>query len=211
MISSKWVKSESIVNESESQPARPGGPLKPRIEAVHRKMHGQIAILEEIRDVYQAKDEQSVKKLAAAIKENNVQYCSTLSAELSNGRRIVRILEISEIVLQKIVTKLTNVSGFADIVVSLSPAMSVVKNLRSSIASCLPELQNDLGLVSEMLSGILVDAGQVGGFIINFESANEEAVRFIDEVASEVDQRMKNELPMIPELGGASITARENA
>jgi hypothetical protein len=78
--------------------------------------------------------------------------------------------------------------------------MAVVKNLRSSITPYLPEMEGDLGLISELLSGILVDAGQVGGFIINFGTANEEAVRFIGEVSRLVDEKIEEEFSKVPEL-----------
>jgi hypothetical protein len=78
--------------------------------------------------------------------------------------------------------------------------MAVVKNLRSSLTPHVPEMEVELGIISELLSGILVDAGQVGGYTINFETANEEAVRLIDEATQTVEQKMKEELPGIPDL-----------
>jgi hypothetical protein len=78
--------------------------------------------------------------------------------------------------------------------------MAVVKNLRSSISPHVLEMEGELGLISELLSGILVDAGQVGGFTINFETANEEAARFIAEVSQIVDHKMKEEFSIMPEL-----------
>jgi hypothetical protein len=78
--------------------------------------------------------------------------------------------------------------------------MAVIKNLRSSITSYVPEMEGELGIISELLSGILVDAGQVGGFTINFEKANEQAVQFLGEVSEVVDQKMEEEFSKVPEL-----------
>jgi division protein CdvB (Snf7/Vps24/ESCRT-III family) len=127
-----------------------------------------------------------------------------LSSELSKDRQVSRILELSKVALEKLATKLVSVSDFADLVVILSPAMAVVKNLRSSLSTYIPEMENDLGIISELLSGILVDAGQVGGYTINFETANEEAIRLIDEASLAVDQKMKEEFPGIPDLSSPS-------
>ena len=60
--------------------------------------------------------------------------------------------------------------------------MAVVKNLRSTITPYVAEMEGESESYFSFLSGILVDAGQVGGFSINFETANEEAVFFIEEV-----------------------------
>jgi hypothetical protein len=61
-------------------------------------------------------------------------------------------------------------------------------------------MEGELGVISELLSGILVDAGQVGGFTINFESANEEGVRLIGDVSQLIDQKMEEEFSKAPEL-----------
>jgi hypothetical protein len=61
-------------------------------------------------------------------------------------------------------------------------------------------MEEELGVTSELLGGILVDAGQIGGYTINFETANEEAARLIDEASLNVEQRMKEEFPCTPDL-----------
>jgi hypothetical protein len=40
----------------------------------------------------------------------------------------------------------------------------------------------------------------VGGFTINFETANEEAVRFIEDLSRVVDEKMEEEFSKVPEL-----------
>jgi hypothetical protein len=72
--------------------------------------------------------------------------------------------------------------------------------VRSSLVPYVPEMEGDLGVIAELLSGILVDAGQVGGYTINFETANEEAARLVEEASATVEQAMKEEFPGIPDL-----------
>jgi hypothetical protein len=109
-------------------------------------------------------------------------------------------LLLSSVALEQLISKLSSASDFGNLVIVLSPAMAVVKNLRSSITPYVPEMEGELGVISELLSGILVDAGQVGGFTINFETANEEAVRLIGETSQVVDQKIKEEFSKVPEL-----------
>lgn len=201
-MNSRWVKSESILNNDDqtvSQP-RPGGPLKPRLDAVQKKIQVQISRLEELHGALKSKDEDVFRKLVTSIKENNAQYSTVLSAELARARQVSRVVFLSRVALEKLVAKLSSASDFGDLVIVLSPAMSVVKNLRSSLTPYVPEMESELGIISELLSGILVDAGQVGGYTINFETANEEASRLIDEAATTVEQKMKEEFPGIPDL-----------
>lgn len=203
-MNSRWVKSESILNDSDKASSpKPGGPLKPRLDAVQKKIQVQITRLDEMHKSMKEKDEEIFSKLAASIKENNATYTTLLSADLDRARQLSRAVFLARVALEKIEARLSSASDFGDLVIVLSPAMAVVKNIRSSLTPLVPEMEEELGLISELLSGILVDAGQVGGYTINFETANEEAVRLIDEAAATVDQKMKEEFPGIPDLQAA--------
>ncbi len=202
MMNSRWVKSESILSNDDQtiSPPKPGGPLKPRLDAVQKKIQVQISRLEELHGVLKSKDEEAFRKLVTSIKENNAQYSTVLSSELARARQVSRVVFLSKVALEKLVARLSSASDFGDLVIVLSPAMAVVKNLRSSLTPHVPEMEGELGVISELLSGILVDAGQVGGYTINFETANEEAVRLIEEASAVVEQKMKDEFPGIPDL-----------
>lgn len=214
-MNSRWVKSESVVDSDErdgnnnnnnnnyyqtASPSKPGGPLKPRLDAVRKKIEVLIDRLEELHGINRPRDNEILRKLMVSINENNTQHCTLLSSELARARQLSRALLLTSLALEKLISKLSSASDFGDLVIILTPSMAVVKNLRSSITPFLPEMEGDLGVISELLSGILVDAGQVGGFTINFETANEEAVGFIGEVSRLVDEKMEEEFSKVPEL-----------
>jgi division protein CdvB (Snf7/Vps24/ESCRT-III family) len=202
-MNSRWVKSESILNDNNDQTVstpKPGGPLKPRLDAVQKKIQVQIDRLEELHRLLKSKDEEVFHKLVNSIKDSNTQYSTVLSSDLAKSRQVSKVVFLSSVSLGKLITKLSSASDFGDLVIVLSPAMAVVKNLRSSLTPLVPEMEEELGVISELLSGILVDAGQVGGYTINFETANEEALRLIDEASTAVEQKMKEEFPGIPDL-----------
>ena len=214
-MNSRWVKSESVVdsddrsgnnknnNNNYDQTAslpKPGGPLKPRLDAVRKKIQVLIDRMEELHVINRSRDNEILRKLIVSINENHTQHSTLLSSELARARQLSRALLLTSVTLEKLISKLSSASDFGDLVIVLSPSMAVVKNLRSSITPYVPEMEGDLGFISELLSGILVDAGQVGGFTINFETANEEAVRFIEDLSRVVDEKMEEEFSKVPEL-----------
>jgi hypothetical protein len=212
-MNSRWVKSESVletdnsdVNNSSNNNyqiaslPKPGGPLKPRVDAVRKRTQVLIDRLEELHNLNRLKDNEILRKFMVSISENNTQHCTLLSSELARARQLSRALLLTSIALEKLLSKLSSASGFGDLVIVLSPSMAVVKNLRTSITPYVPEMEGDLGVISELLSGILVDAAQVGGCTINFETANEDAVVFIREVSQVVDEKMEEDFSKVPEL-----------
>jgi hypothetical protein len=209
-MNSKWVKSESILDNNDKDSSnssyqtfsfpKPAGPLKPRLDAVKKKLEIQIDQLEELLSINRLRDIEIFAKLTDSLKDNNTQYLTLLSSELTRSRQLARVLLLSCVSLQKLISKISSASDFGTLVAILSPALAVIKNLRSSITPYVPDMEGELGIISELLSGILVDAGQVGGSIINFEEANGKAVQFLGEVSGTVDQRMKEEFSKVPEL-----------
>ncbi|MDQ5863595.1 MAG: hypothetical protein M3263_01805 [Thermoproteota archaeon] len=218
-MNSKWVKSESVLDNNDRDTnnsnnnnyqtfslPKPGGPLKPRLDAVKKKIQVQIDRLEELGRINRLKDTEIFTKLTNSLKDNNTQHLTLLSSELMRSRQLARVLLLSSVSLEKLTSKISSASDFGNLVMVLSPAMAIIKNLRSSITPHVPEMEGELGIISELLSGILVDAGQVGGFTINFQKANEQAAQFLEEISKVIEQKMKDELSKVPELPVIPIT-----
>jgi hypothetical protein len=155
------------------------------------KIDIQIVKFSRIIDELKSIDDKLLKKRALSIKENNSQYFTVLSLDIAHSRRIIKILHFSKIAFEKLKTKLQAISNFGDIVNVLSPAMAVVKNIRACLIPCIPESEEELGIISELIGYILIDAGQVGGHTINFKVANEEAVRLLNEASLAAEQNIK--------------------
>ena len=73
------------------------------------------------------------------------------------------------------------------------------------------EADREIGEISGLLSGILVDAGQLGGYTINFDAANEESEKILSEASAIAEERLKDKIPDLPAgvpgtTGSASFT-----
>ncbi len=198
---SKWVKSESMLEENiKSNSAKYGIPLKPRIDVVLKQIHLQTSKIDTILNDLKSKDREIFRKIVSSTDVDHAQYSAVLLSDLAQIRKVSKILSISKILFEELENNLSTVSDFVDLVTILSPALAVVKNLRSSLIRCMPETEDEIGLVSELLAGILVDAGLVGNYTINFKTANEEAVRMINEASLIAEQKIKEQLPDLPSL-----------
>ncbi|MEM2650335.1 MAG: Snf7 family protein, partial [Candidatus Nitrosocaldus sp.] len=176
------------------------GPLKPRIEHAQRKLQMQIMKLDTIAQKLREKDQLLFKRIVQSIQQHDTQYSAVLSNELAQIRKLSKMVNQAKLALEQIQLRLTTITELGDVVVTLSPAMAVVKNVRSGLASMMPEVDNEMGEISELLGGILMDAGQVGGYNINFEYANEEATKILEEAASVVESKMKEKFPDLPSM-----------
>jgi division protein CdvB (Snf7/Vps24/ESCRT-III family) len=198
-FATRWMKSnEASFSEKLQNTVKPAGPLKPRIEYAQRKLQLQVSRLDSITHKLKEKDQSIFRKIVSAIQQHDTQYSTVLSNELAQIRKMSKMVSHSKLALEQIQIRLGTISELGDVVVTLSPAMAVVKNIRAGLSGMMPEVDNEMGEISQMLGGILMDAGQIGGYTINFDSANEEATKIMEEAASVAENRMKDKFPDLP-------------
>jgi division protein CdvB (Snf7/Vps24/ESCRT-III family) len=182
------------VRESVTSP----GPLKPRLESAARQIQAQVARLDASSAKLRERDSQIFKKVVGAIQKHDTQHASVFANELAQVRKMNKMVTQAKLALEQIVLRLSTVTELGDIVTTLTPAMSVIRSVKQGLVGVLPEAESEMGEISGLLSGILVDAGMVGGYSLDFEAGNEDAEKILVEASTVAEHRMKDKLPEIP-------------
>lgn len=207
-FSSKWQKSpQDGFGTRLKDTVRQPGPLKPRLEQATRQIQVQISKLDATSTKLRERDASIFNKVVASIQKHDTQHANILANELSEVRKMNKMVTQAKLALEQITLRLNTVQELGDIVVTLSPAMGVIRNVRSGLVSVIPEAEHEIGEISGLLSSILVDAGQLGSGVINFESANEEADKILAEAGAVAEQRMRDKFPDLPESVPAGTEA----
>lgn len=175
-------------------------PLRPKINQIQYRIHEEILKLLKIFDELKIQDEEVIRKLIVSIKENNIQYSALISSELNKIRKTGKAIVVSKIVLDKLQVQIHSVSNFKDLVETLTPSITVIKSLRSMLFSQIRASELDLRSISDLLIDILINAGQVGGHLINFKIANDRASSILHDASYEAEDKIRKEFLPIPEL-----------
>ena len=175
-------------------------PLRPKINQIQYRIHEEILKLLKIFDELKIQDEEVIRKLIVSIKENNIQYSSLISSEVNKIRKTGKAIVISKIVLDALQVQIHSVSNFKDLVETLTPSITVIKSLRSMLFSQIRASELDLRSISDLLIDVLINAGQVGGHLINFKIANDRASTILHDASYEAEDKIRKEFLPIPEL-----------
>lgn len=175
-------------------------PLRPKVNQIQYRIHEEILKLLKIFEELKIQDEEVLRKLITSIKENNIQYSSLISSELNKIRKTGKAIVVSKIVLDKLQVQIHSVSNFKDLVETLTPSITVIKSLRSMLFSQIRASELDLRSISDLLIDILINAGQVGGHLINFKIANDRASTILQHASYEAEDKIRKEFLPIPEL-----------
>ena len=208
-FSKNWVKpqSEGFGNKVRHNIIS-SGPLKTKIEKAIRQIHIQIAKLESVSTSLKNKDQKIFTKVVAAIQKHDMCHASVFANELSEVRKMHKMVTSAQLALEQITMRLNTVHELGDIVITLSPVVSIIRNVKGVLTSVLPGAENEINEISGLLSGILVDAGQLGGSTLNFEAANEEAEGIMAEASAVAEERMKDKFPDLPTPINTSDTGK---
>jgi division protein CdvB (Snf7/Vps24/ESCRT-III family) len=175
-------------------------PLKPRIEEAQRKLQIQISKLDAISSKMQEKDKVIFNRIVNAMQNHDSHYAKVLSGELSQIRRTNKMVNSAKLAFEQIQLRLNTVTELGDVVVTLSPAMSVIKGIQSGIKTMLPEADQSFGQISELLGGIMSGSSQIPTTEIGSRDLtfSEEAIKIMEEASAIVEEDTRDKFPDLP-------------
>jgi division protein CdvB (Snf7/Vps24/ESCRT-III family) len=196
----KWIKpqGESVSNKL-LEGLKPQAPLKPRIEEAQKRLQIQISKLDAISTKMEEKDNVIFKRIVHAMQNHESHYAKVLSAELSEVRKMGKMVSSAKLALEQIHLRLNTMTELGDVVVTLSPAMSVIKGIQGGLSSMLPEVDQSFGQISDLLGGIMNESGHIPTAEIGQATLlNEESIKILEEASSIVEESTKDKFPDLP-------------
>ena len=125
-----------------------------------------------------------------------------------------KMITSAKLALEQIQLRLNTITELGDVVVTLSPAMSVIKNIQGGLNSMIPEAGQSFGKITDILNGIMNDSGQIpttSDINGNTSAVSEDALKIIEEASAIVEQNMKDKFPDLPNTGLDSKISESNS
>jgi len=199
-FSSKWEKKEPTpgLMDRLRGSTRPTSPLKPQIEQANRQIRILISQLDSAVSRIKQRDSTIFKKVVASLAQHDAQHAAVYANELAEVRKMGKMVTQAQLAMEQISLRLGTITDLGEIASTLAPAVSVIRNMKDGLMLALPEADKEIGEISGLLSSVLVDASYSGGVSLNFDAANEDAQKVLEEAASVAEERMKESFPEIP-------------
>ena len=197
----KWnaLKSNEKLSHAFMGKVRPDMPLKNRLDDAGKKLQLQITRLAEIDNKLQQKNNIIFSKIVSAKKSNNETYAKVYANELAEIRKHQNMIGNAKLSMEQIQIRLNTVSELGDVVVTLSPCMSLIKGLSSSLGGIMPTVSDSMQDLSNMLGDIVTGSSIThDGSIGQLESTNSEAQSILAEAQSIVEGQTRQSMPEPP-------------
>jgi division protein CdvB (Snf7/Vps24/ESCRT-III family) len=161
----------------------------------------------------QEKDKVIFSRIVNAMQNHDSHYAKVLSGELSQIRRTNKMVNSAKLAFEQIQLRLNTMTELGDVVVTLSPAMSVIKGIQGGLKTMLPEADQSFGQISELLGGIMsgssqIPTAEIGSKDLTFD---EEAIKIIEEASAIVEEDTRDKFPDLPLSSPADRVQSSNA
>jgi division protein CdvB (Snf7/Vps24/ESCRT-III family) len=176
----------------------PPGPLKPRLDFAVRRIELQVQKLDQAADRFSQRDKAIFARIVDAYTKHDTARANVFANELAEVRKMEKLIINARLALEQIVLRLRTVSELGDVVSTLGPAVGVLRSVRAGLVSVFPEAETELGEIGNLLSGIMIEAGQSSGMTLNFDTVNEDAQKILAEAATVAEQKVKDKFPELP-------------
>jgi len=134
-----------------------------------------------------------------AYSRRNIMRANVLANELAEIRKMEKTIMHSKLALEQTVLRLRTVLELGDVFGTLSPTVNVLRNVvKTGIAEIFPDAETELGQIGDLLNEIVLDTHQDTELDMNFEAANGDAQKILNEAAQMAEKTIEEGLPKIP-------------
>ncbi len=195
----KWSKSPSPgMGQRINDALKPKGALKPRVEMAVKRLQTQISKLDNMLTKLKQRDEQIFKRIVTATQQHDTHTSKVLSNELGEVRKVSRILGNARMALEQIELRLTTFHDLGDTVVTIMPTIGLMKSLKSSLVKFMPEADQEVSRMTEMLGGLMTETFS-GDTSLGVEpSTNAESDKILQEAAAVAESAVNDKFPSMP-------------
>lgn len=201
MISNSWNKAEGeSISQRVMSRVKPDIPLKTRIEEAQKKLQFQISKLEGITEKLQKKHDGIFEKVVNAQKSHSNAYAQAYATELVQVRKMKNMVGGAKLAMEQIQLRLNTVSELGDVVVTLSPCMSIIRGLSPSLSGIMPEATSSMQDLSQILGDVMIGSSIEGSDLMSTGSVtSSDTLAILEEAHSVIAGQTKSSIPDIPD------------
>jgi division protein CdvB (Snf7/Vps24/ESCRT-III family) len=140
------------------------------------------------------------EKIVNAQKNNKNGYAQAYAGELAQVRKMKNMVSGAKLSMEQIKLRLDTVSELGDVVVTLSPCMSIIKGLSPSLNGIMPEANASMQDLSQILGDVMsgssmnmTDTMSVG------TETNPDTLAILEEAHSVIAGQTKTSIPDVPD------------
>src|SRR5574338_705862 len=194
----KWNQHKESISQKVIDKVRPDTPLKPKIDEAQKRLQLQIVKLDSISKKLKEKDDFIFKKVVEAVRIQNKQYSNAYATELHEIRKMNKMVTSAKLAMEQIQIRLNTISELGDVVVTLSPCMSIIKGLGTGLSGLMPEASSSMQDLSNILGDIMTGSSVDASNNFVTETSSSETNQILEEAQAVLEGHVRQSIPDLP-------------
>jgi len=163
-----------------------------------KRLQAQVSKLDNMLTKLKQRDEQIFQRIVTATQQHDAHTGKVLSNELVEIRKVSRILGNARMALEQIELRLTTFHDLGDTVVTIMPTIGLMKSLKSSLVKFMPEADQEVNRMTEMLGGLMTDTFSSDATFGIEATTNAESDKILQEAAAVAETAVNEKFPSMP-------------
>ena len=199
-ITKNWngFKNSLSLSEKVLDKVKPGTALKNRLENSQKQLQMQIIRVEETQKKLQQNHDRIFKKIVDAKMSRNESSAKSFAVELQEIRKVKNTIGSAKLAMEQVQLRLNTISELGDIVVTLSPCMSLIKGLAPSISNIMPNLSTTMQDLSSMLGNMMSDSSFTTEPVFTPNQSSGDIDAILNEAHDILEGKTKSSMPEPP-------------
>jgi len=199
-LTKNWNNIKSSMNLSQKvlDRVKPETSLKNRLTFAQKKLQLQITRLDETHKKLQQNHDRVFQKIVYAQKTGNESRAKAYALEVKEIRKVRNVVGEAKLAMEQIQLRLNTVSELGDVVVTLSPCMSLIKGLAPSISGFLPEMNTTMNDLSSLFDGMISDSSLKTDSVFETNQDSPDAKAILEEAHAVIEGETKSIMPEPP-------------
>ena len=207
-ITKNWsgFKNSLSLSEKVLDKVKPGTSLKNRLQDSQKKLQLQISKLEETHKKLQLNHDHVFKKIVDAKMSRNESKARSYAIELQELRKVKKMIGGAKLAMEQIKIRLNTITELGDVVVTLSPCMSLIKGLAPSLSSFMPGINTSMQDMSNMLNDLMSSSSLPAESVCIPNETNQDITAILEEAHTVLEGKTESNMPEPPTANLRKLT-----
>ena len=172
--------------------------LEKMITEISLKLKEQQDRLDEAIRRLKERDKELFEKVVRAQIEGDVARATIYAQEISDIRKMIKIIYTAYLAIEKVRLKLDTVQELQGVSLVLFPVMKILGELKDQIKGVAPEVALALDSITSSVNSIAIETGAISERSVVPAMVDEQAKQILDEAQKMAEVKVREILPELP-------------
>jgi division protein CdvB (Snf7/Vps24/ESCRT-III family) len=175
------------------------GNYKAKISLALKQIEFHLKELDNLKSRLTERRQRLFDVTVRALQDNNKARATVYANEHTELRRVIKVVETSELALMQVTLRLQSITDIGDVMVHINSAFKIMKQVSRTVQGLVPALDNASQEINSTLTETMAEIGQLSPSLsVGITDSSEELIEQARKYAEEQADELKRDIQLSP-------------